>query len=121
MISVYDSLHFGTKNIPTSFVFLLRRSCFPDWVHLFLHQYQKNIPALLCGMTVEITAVNLNSQQKLYHNGASAFLRRLTAVSAELPAVLEKERRISKKFQPGQVRCSQISWCKFERGKVWNK
>ena len=38
----------------------------------------------------KIAAVNLNSQEKFYDNGASAVLRRLTAVSAELPAILEK-------------------------------
>ena len=39
---------------------------------------------------ISTTAVNFNSQQKFYNNGASAVLRRLTAVSAELPAMLEK-------------------------------
>ena len=48
-------------------------------------------------------AVNLNSQEKFY-NGASAVLRRLAAVSAEV----EKERRISKKSDPGSIMKSQI-------------
>ena len=61
-----------------------------------LYQYQIYIPAFFfisAGMTAfrrKIAAVNLNSQQKFYDNGASAVLRRLTAVSAELPAILEK-------------------------------
>ena len=38
----------------------------------------------------KIAAVNLNSQEKFYDNGASVVLRRLAAVSAELPAMLEK-------------------------------
>ena len=38
----------------------------------------------------KIAAVNFNSQQKFYDNGASAVLRRLTGVSAELPVILEK-------------------------------
>ena len=45
------------------------------------------------GITVfrwKIAAVNLNSQEKFYDNGASVVLRRLAAVSAELPAILEK-------------------------------
>ena len=38
----------------------------------------------------KIAAVNLNSQEKFYDNGASAVLRKLAAVSAELLAISEK-------------------------------
>ena len=55
-------------------------------VLLLLHQYQK-IFRLFRWI---IAAVNLNSQEKFYYNCASAVLRRLTAVSAELLAILEK-------------------------------
>ena len=63
----------------------------------FLNQFQKNIPSFFCRISAriatfprKIVAVNLNSQQKFYDNGALAVLRRLTTVSAELPALLEK-------------------------------
>ena len=47
-------------------------------------------------------AVSLNSQHKFCDNGASVVLRRLTAVSADLPAILEEYRRLSQKqFDPG--------------------
>ena len=39
---------------------------------------------------LKIAAVNFDSRQKFYDNGKLAVLRRLTAVSAELPAILEK-------------------------------
>ena len=42
------------------------------------------------GFSLKKAVVNLNSQQNFYDNDASAVLRRLTAVSAELPAILEK-------------------------------
>ena len=95
-ISVYDSFRFGTKNIPTSFVFLFAEIWFSDWVRFFT-SVLKNIPAFFrkisAGITTfrwKIVAVNLNSQQKSYDNGASAVLSRLTAVSAELLAILKK-------------------------------
>ena len=57
----------------------------------------KNIPVFLCKISAGITAfrwkiaaVNLDSQEKFYENGASVVLRRLAVVSAELPAILEK-------------------------------
>ena len=49
----------------------------------------------------KIAALNLNSQEKFYENGIPAVLKRLAAVPAELPAILQKKRRISKKFRPG--------------------
>ena len=56
-----------------------------------------NLNELFCKISAEITAfrskiaaVNFNSLQKFYDNGASAVIRRLTAVSAELPLILEK-------------------------------
>ena len=97
------------KIAPTSFVFFTE-IWFPNWARIFLHQYQKTkkiYRGVFCKISTEITAfrwkiaaVNLNCQLKFYDNGASAVLRTLTAVSAELPAVLEKLRRISKKFRP---------------------
>ena len=38
----------------------------------------------------KIAAVNLNFQEEFYDIGASAILGKLAAVSAELPAILEK-------------------------------
>ena len=35
-------------------------------------------------------AVNLNSQQKFYDNGTAVIISRLTAVSAEIPTILEE-------------------------------
>ena len=74
----------------------------------FSASVSKNFTCAFCGISAEImafpikkAAVNLNSQQNFYDNGALSFLRRLTAVSAELPAILEKQRRISEKFDPG--------------------
>ena len=46
-------------------------------------------------------AVKLNSLQKFYDNGALAVLRKLTAVSAELPAILENNGESRKNFDPG--------------------
>ena len=74
-------------------------NCTGVWVRvpLFLQKYQKNILAsfgkISAGITTfnwKIAAVNLKSQEKFYDNGASAVLRRLAAVSAELLAILEK-------------------------------
>ena len=63
----------------------------------FSAKVSKNILAsfgkISAGITAflwKIAAVNLNSQKKFYDNGASVVLRRLAAVSAELPAILEK-------------------------------
>ena len=71
-------------------------------------KWRKKSTAFFCRISAGITAslwkiaaVNLNSQQKFYDNGASAAPRNLTTVSAELPAILEKYRRISKKIWPG--------------------
>ena len=57
----------------------------------------KNFTGGFCGILAEKTAfreklaaVNLNSQQNFYDNGASAVHRRLTAVSVKLLAILEK-------------------------------
>ena len=50
---------------------------------------------ILAGITVfrwKIVAVNLNSQEKFYDNGASVVFQRLAAVSAELSAISEKQR-----------------------------
>ena len=84
------------KNIPTSFVFLLRKSAFPIGLTFFCIG-TKNVLAFFCTISVGITAflrkiaaVNLNSQLKLYDNSALAVLRQLTTVSAELPATLEQ-------------------------------
>ena len=56
-----------------------------------------NLNELFCKISAGITAfrwkiapVNLNSQEKFYDKGTSAVLSRSTAVSAELPAILEK-------------------------------
>ena len=86
-----------------------------DGVCLFLHQYQRILTALFCRLSAEITAfllrkqaVNSNSLQKFYDNGASAVLRRLTTVSAEIPAFLEKYRRIAKKFDSSIASRSEL-------------
>ena len=42
--------------------------------------------------------------QKYANDDASAVLSRLAAESVKLPAILEKKRRISKKFRPGSQR-----------------
>ena len=96
-ISVYDSLHFETKNIATSFVFLLGKSGFPIGYAFFCIIIKKFYQRFFCGISAEIAAfrkiiaaVNLISQHKFNDNGASVVLRRLTAVSAELPAISEK-------------------------------
>ena len=56
-----------------------------------------NLNEFFCKISAEITAfrwntaaVNLNSQEKFYDNGASGVLRRLAAVSVELPTILQK-------------------------------
>ena len=96
-LKIYDSLHFGTKKHFNVFCFSFAEIWFSDWVHLFLHQYQKKMQAFFCEISAglmafrwKIVAVNLNSQQKFYGNGVSPVLRRLTAESAELSAILEK-------------------------------
>ena len=60
----------------------------------FSASVSKKLPALFCRISTgiivfrrKIATVNLNSQEKFYDKGASAVLRRLTAV---LPAILEK-------------------------------
>ena len=85
---------------------------FSFWVR---HQYQKNIPAFFCGISAGITAsrwkiaaVNFNSQQKLYDNCASTVLRRLTAVSAELPAISKITANLKKFLTRTNVTCSDI-------------
>ena len=96
---------------------------FSDWVRLFLHQYQKILPALFCGISVEtrafcykIAAVNLNSQQNFYDNGASAVLRTLTALSAELPAILRKItanlKKISTRAPRGNIKDLRVLFSK---------
>ena len=47
----------------------------------------------------KIVVISLNSKEKIYGNGTSAVLRRLAAVSAKLPAILEKKANL-KKFRP---------------------
>ena len=71
---------------------------------LFSVSVSKNRPAFSCkilaGITafcLKIAAVNLNSQKKFYDNGASVLLRRITAVSAELPAIYRKRTENLKK------------------------
>ena len=57
---------------------------------LNLNEFFCKISAGITAFRLKIAAVNLSSQEKFYDNGASAVLRRLTAVSAELPAISEK-------------------------------
>ena len=38
----------------------------------------------------KIAVVNLNSHENFYDNGASAVLRRVVAVSVDLPVILQK-------------------------------
>ena len=57
---------------------------------LNLKQFFCNISPGITAFRWKIAAVNLNSQEKFYDNGASAVLRRLAAVSAELSAILDK-------------------------------
>ena len=52
-ISEYDIYRFGTINIPTFFVFCVAEIWSSDWVGLFLHQYQKNIPAFSYKISAE--------------------------------------------------------------------
>ena len=92
IVSVLDQ----KKNIPTSFVFLLRKSAFPIELAFFCNS-SKIVAAFFCGTSAKLTAfhwkfvaVNLNSQQKFYDNGASVVFSRLTVVSEELPAMLGK-------------------------------
>ena len=78
-----------------------------NWVRILPHRYQKIKKIywrLFCRKSAgiktlisKIAAANLNSQQEFYDNGASGFLRKLTAVSVELLAILEEKRRVSKK------------------------
>ena len=81
-----------------------------DGVSLFLHQCQKILPALFCWFWAEIRlfsqqkqTVNFKSPKKTYNHVASAVPRRITAVSAEIPAILEKQRRIAKKILPQRI------------------
>ena len=69
-----------------------------------------NLKKVFCKISARITvfrwkiaAVNLNFQEKFYDSGASKVLGRL-AVSAELPAILEKYRRVSEKIDRATVR-----------------
>ena len=57
---------------------------------LNLNEFFCKISAGMMAFRWKIAAVNLNSQEKFYDKGASAFLRRITPVSVELPAILEK-------------------------------
>ena len=97
-ISVYDSLHFGTRNIPPFSVFF-RESGVPIGYIFFcisIKEYIKsasNFGKISARITVfrrKTAAVNINYQQKFYDNGALSVLRKLKAVSAELPAILKK-------------------------------
>ena len=64
---------------------------YPHSVSLFLQQYYFwRISAGITAFLRKIALVNLNFHKKFYDNGASAFLSRLTAVSVELLAILEK-------------------------------
>ena len=49
----------------------------------------------------KLSAVNINSQKKFYDNGPSVVLKSLGTVSAELPVILERERRMPNKIRPG--------------------
>ena len=55
---------------------------------LNLKEFFCKISAGVTAIRWKITTVNLNSQERLYDNGPSAVLRGLTAVSAELLAIL---------------------------------
>ena len=83
------------ENIAASTVFLLAKICFPNGYAFFCINIKKTYRRFF-GTSAEITAfrwkiaaVNLNSQQNFFDNGASVVLRRSSAVSAELPAILE--------------------------------
>ena len=67
---------------------------------LNLNEFFSKISVKITAFGWKIAAINLNSQEKFYENDESLVLRSLTAVSVELPAILEKHRRISKKFDP---------------------
>ena len=57
---------------------------------LNLNEFFCKISAGIMAFRWKIAAVDLNSQEKFYDNGASVVPRRLAAVSAALPAILEK-------------------------------
>ena len=57
---------------------------------LNLNELFCKISAGITALLWKIAAVNLNSQEKFYDNGASSVLRRLAAVSAKLLTILEK-------------------------------
>ena len=57
----------------------------------------------------KIAVVNHFSQKKFYDKGASVVLRRLTAVSADLPTSLENNSESQKKFEPG------IAWIRHRQ------
>ena len=87
-------------------VFSFSLGLFLRWGTLFLHQYQKILLSLFLWdiggnncFSLKNSGGQLNLLQKFYDNGESAVFRRLTAVSAELLAIFEKERRIPKKVR----------------------
>ena len=101
------------KNIPLSSAFVWRKPGFPLGYAFFCNSIRKYTGGV-CGISDWITdfqrktaAVNRNSQQKLYKYSASAIFRRFRVVSAELPAILEKN------FRPG--RCNL-----FVKSSSWN-
>ena len=57
---------------------------------LNLNKYFCKISAGKTAFRWKIVAFNLNFQEKFYDIGASVILGKLAAVSAELPAILEK-------------------------------
>ena len=106
-ISEYDSLHFESKNIALLFVLFGGNLVF-RLVTPFSASVSKNFTRFFLwdvggrnGFSLKIAAVNFRSLQKFYDNGASGVLRRLTAVSAEIPAIIKKQRRLSRKYRPG--------------------
>ena len=107
-ISVYIAsiLTFWNKEHCNGFCFLLGEIWLSDWGCLFLHQYQKKLPAPFCGISAAITvfrwekaAVNLNFQQNLYDNGGSQKIN--GGISGIIGDLRKITANLKKKFDPG--------------------
>ena len=111
-ISVNNSLHLGTENIPTFFVFFWGNLVFRlGWP--FSESVSKKIQTVFCGISAgqmaflwKKAAINLDFQQRLHDIGARAVLKRINGGIRRITGDLRTKTANSKKIHPEKIKVS---------------
>ena len=105
---VYDSFRFGTTKAIQRFLFFFCGNLLvPIGLTYSCISTKKHASVFFVGLTAlfkKMAVVNLNSQCKYYDSGASVLLSKITAVSAELPAILKINAKSQKKSNRARVK-----------------